>query len=517
MSAKWGPELLLTLAGFVIVAPLWVVLRPPIQDLPQHAAAVRVLGSYTDPSYRFQEYYQLTLGRTQYLTVYLLGACLAKLIGPTYATKVVLSAALLLTPVALARLLRSLAFDPWLACLALPFVFNVHVAFGFLNFLAAIPLLLVGLALAVEQRRCATSRGQAWLAAVMLLCFFTHVVPFGLLIIAVVILTRWQRHALPRHAFVILPSVTVFLFWLAASPAGKVVSSLGRSEGTTPWTHVPFGAALRALPDWIIHITTSEDENLRLIIWMIVALALLGLGVAFPATSGRRATAERSVEPPTLGRAVVLLLVPLSMVAYFTLPHGYSFIWPISQRFPVLAILLGIPVFGHAPKVAVRLAAVVSLCLAVMAASEQAEVFRASSANAYLGFDEVVAQIPKGSRVVTLVFERQLEGLQLSPMLHAAGWVQAERGGIVTFSFAEFPSSPFAYRANPRPPPIPLRWEWAPDSVVPDRDLGWYDYCLVQGRSKNIEVSRRFNEVTRRGRWSLWRRTGPADPSPSAN
>jgi len=513
----WALELTLFVAGVVMVLPLWVVFRPPIQDLPQHVAAVRVLSSFADPTYRFQEYFELTLGRTQYLTVYLLAAPLAKVMGPTLAIKAVLSLALILTPLSISRLLRVLAFDPWLACLGLPFVFNVHVGYGFLNFLAAIPILFYGLALAVDQLRQPSAKRGVGLALVCFGCFYTHVVPFGLLIIAIFGLTRFNRGALVRQAAIVVPSATALLGWLLLSPAGKVVSSLGRLESDTPapMTHLPFGQALRVLPDWIIHITTDENENLRVIVWFVVAIALLVLSVV--CSGNRTETEPLATREPTLVRArlVVLLLVPLSLVAYFALPNGYGFIWPICQRFPILAILLGLPLFARAPHWAIRIAAVVSLCLVVAAANEQSTIFRAAADKGYRGFDEVIEKIPKGSRVATLVFERQLEGLQLSPLMHAAGWLQAERGGIVMFSFAEFPSSPFTYRANRRPPPVAPRWEWGPERVVPDRDLGWYDYCLVQGWSGSLEASRRFSEVWRRGRWSLWRRTGPADPDPS--
>ncbi len=512
-------ESLLILVGLVIVCPLWVTHRPPIQDLPQHVAAVRVLASFADSSYRFQEYFELTLGRTQYLTVYLMAAPIAKLIGPTLATKAVLSFALVMTPLGILRLVRALAFEPWLAFLGLPFVFNVHVGYGFLNFVAAIPLLFYGLALAVEQRQRATWQGRVWLGAILFACFYTHVVPFGLLLIALVILTRWEKRVLLGQATVISPSAVALAIWLLSSPAGRVVSSLGRAESATPapLTHLPFGAALRMLPEWVIHITTVESENLRLIAWLIAAVVLLVLSVACPSElriSDQASTSEPSL---TLGRLVVLLLVPLSMVAYFTLPNGYGFIWPICQRFPVLAILLGVGLFARAPQWSIRIAAAISLGLAVFAASEQSKVFRDAGEKGYRGFDAVIETIPKGSRVATLVFERQLEGLQLSPLMHAAGWLQAERGGVVMFSFAEFPSSPFTYRANRRPPLVAPRWEWGPERVVPDRDLGWYDYCLVQGWSGSLEASRRFNEVRRSGSWSLWRRTGPADSNPSSN
>lgn len=511
------PNWLLFVAGFVIVSPLWVTLRPPIQDLPQHVAAVRVLASYFEPAYRFQEYFTLVLSRTQYLTVYLLAVPLAKVLGPTYATKAVLSMALIGTPFSILRLLRALKFDPWLACLSLPFVFNIHVAYGFLNFVAAIPLLFLGLALAVEQQQAPSLRGQLGLSGVLLLCFFTHVVPFGLLAIAVLILTRWERRAMLRQLIVMLPAAIGSLYWLVTSPAGRVVASFGRSADREilPATHLPFGMALRVLPDWLIYITNSESENLRIIVWLVAAIVLLVLSIALPTALERSIGHARSSEESlTLARIVVLMMVPLSWVAYFALPNGYGFIWPICQRFPVLAILLGLPLLGRAPRWALRVAALLSLGLATLAAKEQARLFRDGSAEAYFGFDEVIANIPYGSRVATLVFERQIEGMKLAPLMHSAGWVQTERGGIVMFSFAEFPSSPFTYRANRRPPPVPPRWEWGPDRVVPDRDLGWYDYCLVQGWSGSLELSRRFNEVWRRGRWSLWRRVGVADPYP---
>lgn len=471
---------------------------------------MRVLASYGDASFRFQEYFELTLSKTQYLTIYLLAVPLAKVFGPIFATKAILSVALVVTPIALLRLVRALDFEPWLSCMCLPLVFNVHVAYGFLNFVGAIPFMLWGLAIAVEQHERVSWRGQVGLGAILFVCFLTHIVPFGLLAIACALLASLERRALIRQALVLLPSILAAALWLLASPAGRVVTSLGQAVGSMPRsaTHLPFGMALRVLPDWILHITTAEDENLRLILWGILGAVLLVLSVVWPAVG-------QGNHMSTRGRLVVLSMVPIAIGAYFALPNGYGFIWPICQRFPVLALLLGILLFGRAPKVAIRAAAVLAIGLTLQSATEQAGVFRKAGEDGYRGFDEVVAQIPRGSRVATLIFERQLDGLQLSPLMHAAGWVQADRGGMVMFTFAEFPSSPFTYRAERRPPRVPPRWEWGPERVVPDHDLVWYDYCLVQGWSGSLEHSRRFSEVTRRGRWSLWRRNGQADPSPS--
>lgn len=517
LFVRYALELVLVLCGLCVTWPLWATVRPPIQDLPQHVAAVRVLSSFSDPSYRFQEYFELTLGKTQYLTVYLAALPIAKLLGPVVATKAVLSLTLIATPFALSRLLRALKFDPWLACLGLPLLFNVHVAYGFLNFVAGIPLLFVGLALAVEQRERTGLVGQVLLGLTLLVCFLTHVVPFALLGMALILLTPLSRRALSRQALLMLPSALAASVWLLASPAGKVVASLGQAVRETPHqaTHLPFGAALRMLPDWVLHLTTAESEPRLVVIWLLLTLALLALSLALPRGGAHQHSDEHE---PTAGRVVVMMLVPLSMLAYFLLPNGYGFIWPISQRFPVLALFLSITLLGRAPRWAIGPAAVLCIGLSVQAGRDHTELFRRAGDTGFRGFDEVIGRIPLGSRVATLVFERQLEGLQLSPLMHSAGWVQAERGGLVMFTFAEFPSSPFTYRADRRPPAVAPRWEWGPDRVVPDRDLGWYDYCLVQGWSGSLEASRRFTEIARRGRWSLWRhdRTLDSRATPTA-
>jgi hypothetical protein len=160
----------------------------------------------------------------------------------------------------------------------------------------------------------------------------------------------------------------------------------------------------------------------------------------------------------------------------------------------------------------VALAGVVCIGITIASTLEYQTLFRQVEAKAYRGFDTVITQIPKGSRVATLVFERNVEGLKLSPLMHAAGWVQAERGGIVMFTFAEFPSSPFTYRPSRRPPKVPPRWEWVPERVKPDRDLVWYDFVLVHGSTGSLVASRRFIPVVTEGRWSLWRRVDSASP-----
>jgi hypothetical protein len=511
LSAKHLPDWCVVLLGVWICTPLWVVFRPPIQDFPQHVAAVTVLSNYSNAAFRFFEYFELTLGRTQYLTVYLLAAVIAKALGAVIATKLVLSLSLVATPYGLLRLLRALGLSPWLTLLSLPLVFNVHVAFGFLNFIAAIPILFWGLELAVKELVERNVRRQILLAFVLLLGFLTHIVPFGVLVFGVVLLTRWERGALLRQGLTLLPALSMALLWLVKSPAGRVVTSVGfggTKEDAIP-VYQTFGDALRHVPEWMLDISSGDSDEVRLTIWLIVVLGLLVIATTVP--TALRESNEPSqpeslrIERQLWGRVVVGLILPASLVAYVLFPAASGYIWPICQRFPLIAGYFVVPLLGRARPWAVGIAGAIAVWVSVSGILETRILYRETESKAYDGFDEVIGHIPQGSRVATLVFDRNIEGLRLSPLMHAAGWVQAARGGMVMFTFAEFPSSPFTYKETARPPKIPPRWEWVPERVYPDQDLSWYDFVLVHGWKGSLEQSLRFTSVAAQGKWSLWR------------
>src|SRR5215475_7268473 len=70
--------------------PAFASLHLPLQDLPEHTAAIAVLKRYAfDPGLR--QYFELTLSRTQYLLVYLLGVPLAVPFGAEYAMRLLVA------------------------------------------------------------------------------------------------------------------------------------------------------------------------------------------------------------------------------------------------------------------------------------------------------------------------------------------------------------------------------------------------------------------------------------------
>src|SRR5713101_5300929 len=181
---------LLFLCAVANVTALWSAPYLPFTDLPQHAAAIATLRHWSDPQWKGQEYFTLALGRSQYLLYYLAGALLAFPLGTAErANLVLLSATALAFPYALRSLLRALGADERLALFAAPLFWSQSLLIGFFNYLAALPLLLWGLSLAVRDAQDPRPRRTALLAAVAVALFHLHLSAF--LLFAPAALVAW--------------------------------------------------------------------------------------------------------------------------------------------------------------------------------------------------------------------------------------------------------------------------------------------------------------------------------------
>ncbi len=493
----------LVFAGLVLasVVPVWRVPYPPIQDLPQHLAAIRILVDHGDPALRFADYFELDLGRTQYLAFYLVAVLLSQVVSVATATKLLITASLVGAPYALRRLLVALGRDPRLALFALPLAWNAHLVLGFLNFVAAIPLALLGLALAVELRQAANRRKAVALGALTLVCFYTHVVPFGFLGLgaALVLMGEGWRATVERW-LPLVPGGVAMLAWTQLSPAGQATvnaSSLGEAAaGPTP-VFSPWGRAFGELPGWLTDVLHTERDEQLLFVTGLLGMGFLVAGRLPETSPGQLASRDR-----------LALLAPLAALAYFVAPTSYDWIWPINARFPLLALLFLVP-FLPAPR-GLRAHALFG-ALAVVGALHVSEVVRAFDAfDDEVGeLDEAMAQVPQGQRVAGLIFDRGSRVVRFSPFIHSVAHLQAVRGGAVMFTFADFPQSPIRYRDDARPPPVPPRWEWMPERVDPERDLDWYDWVLVRGGPGRIARAASFEAVFEGPRWSVWRKDRP--------
>jgi hypothetical protein len=116
-----------------------------------------------------------------------------------------------------------------------------------------------------------------------------------------------------------------------------------------------------------------------------------------------------------------------------------------------------------------------------------------------VGLREVIDRMPANARVLSIPVERK------SP------FIQAEKGGVVDFSFAiNFPLL-FRYRPETEPK-IPRMFVWEPAMFDWDaHGAASYDYFVVRDRSENpSEILTKANApvtfVGRSGPWQLFRR-----------
>src|SRR4029079_18513091 len=80
-------------------------------------------------------------------------------------------------------------------------------------------------------------------------------------------------------------------------------------------------------------------------------------------------------------------------------------------------------------------------------------------------FHQILRDIPQAPRLLYLIFDHGGVPKITTPFIHFPAYVQAERGGWLSWHFTELGAAPFAYRSRSDPhaiipPPTPVRWEW---------------------------------------------------------
>jgi hypothetical protein len=441
-----------------------------------------------------------------------------------------------------------------LGAVALVLFFNVHLILGFLNFLLGIVACFTALGFLAEaraRRRAQRSRAAplfGWGAAGFV-CFYLHIVPFALLLGVLALSVLWEglipslwalRQRRREQPPVARPDVALYLAFAPAALAlvGWLFTEAGASTREAAQGSGARGRAVYAsfeqnrndLASWLVDSFASPwDTRLAAIalgafaLWLVLELASAAWahrrGAKTSASEDASASASTFATSPVPDPFLLWTLrafAPLCIVLYFTLPSSYDWIWPINARFPLLGLLfvpLWLPARKRFPEARWRVlrAAPVALLLGVAAA--QAFVARdavAGFSRETRGLDEVLANIPPGSRVASLVFERGSRHVGFAPFLHVGAYYQAQRGGVSYFSFADFPQSPVRFRPEQRPPRARPRWEWMPERVRPDVDLSWFDFVITRGGPGRISSSKTFESAGRFGRFHLFRRRSNA-------
>lgn len=501
------------LALLAAISPLWVSAALPLVDLPQHLHLISVLHRLDDPTTLYPQVFEARGTLTPYLGYYYLVSALNWLLPLELANRAFLSAYVAGMALGLAFLLASLGRPTWPALLALPFAYGDSLAWGFINYCAALPLTFLTCGFFVRtltdaERR---TRWAAGLAVSLLLVLLFHVQAFAFLGLALPLLLLMTR--VPEDAAAVgfrprlearvpaligvAPGVLTFLIWI-----GLRLGEPTQVEAGAPWK--AWGPMLSKQNLAFKTPEQNASEFLRVLanmlrdgsdlwgVYAVVAVALLGLALSL--SNGRAAESEHLElhrEGP-IERWRMLALGLLALALYFTLPFDIrGYMYYLNTRFAHLAaplLLAAIPPLR--PKLQ-RPLLLASLAAALVLAFPLVRGFRAFSKEAG-ELDRLALSAAPRARVMALIFN-PTSGVVGHPVhLHDGATLARKTGGLTNFSFALTPHSPLAYRGAP-PPTFPS--EWRPHQFRWEQHGDAYDHFLIRGVHPARVFGERLNSV----------------------
>jgi len=525
------------------VLPVWLARFLPFVDLPQHLAFVNILRNFNSPATDYARTCTLQLFPQHNVLHLLICYPLSFLVGIEGANRVFLTGAIVLLPLAMLHLLRTLNVRREFVFFSFLFIYNLDLLWGFLSTALAIPLVLLLLSLELrwlgrneesKSQKVRKSKGPfdfstfrlldfLWLSLLFILIFLGHSLMFlfaAVLYIAVLSAAPGNRK---RGLLALIPLVPVLVFLVI------------------PWQTQAFGR--------------SENGLLSMVLGGFQLSSLLARPLHFIADSGFRAddvgpfihkfllvlaftliishVARNRFGSLIRGRLLVpSLLVMLSFAGYLLFPDAVSQAWFLNQRFAVFCWLFLIPLTALLAERNPRIAQTASGPESTRSVAGARKgillvatfILLVDAGNTLyrcIGFDletrplaRLVTQLPADRKVIGLPYELRtkpdLTGYEV--FMHTGCYYQTFKRGYPGFSFASVRFSPIQYR-DPSPF-LELGSEWSPWYAIFPEGWQFYDYYLVHGepRMPTKEDLERMKLIAREGRWSVYQRpdTSPA-------
>lgn len=471
----------------LLAVPLWSVTYLPMADLPQHAAQIGIWTRWSDPELGYQRIYTQNWF-TPYLFGYLLTFALTPFMSVKTALTTVITAAVIGVPLATRFLIREIGGQKWWVFAVFPGVFGFAFDWGFFNFLVGIPLALVLLVLALRHAHDPSRRSGVYLFAGFALLFFVHVLLFVYVALILGITVLAKREDWKAGVMALMPAIALLplvLFWLLVT------------RDTETLTHRAMIWELPNLTPRLLRLF-SEVAGDSLSAWTLFAGVF---AFALPLFLGARPSRTPARWIPFATTLTVFLVVPHEFL-------GTAFLY---SRFAVFAI----PTWLYAmesktEQMPSRIRLVLGPALAITCTFMTTLQFWSYEPEV-AGLEEVIDQMPINARVLSVPIYRNSRYVRTPVFLHTPAWYQAEKGGVVDFSFAiNFPLL-FRYRPETEPK-IPRMFVWNTGLLDWERHEGaTYDYFVVRDFSKGpstflANLGAPVSFVGRSGPWQLFKR-----------
>jgi len=503
----------LAASAYVLLAPLLAARYPAMTDLPFHAANASIIRHYWSKGWHFHEQFVLQPFRVPYMSMYLIAAALMGLMSAVSAIKVATAIMLGLLPAGLAVLFWGMRKSPLLGVTGLGFVWSALSGWGFVSFLGALGLFAMVVGLALRQLDRPSRAVGSCLAAALVVLFFTHPFrfPFAMAAVAGSALVmypatrRWRPLLWPAAG----PLVLFAVWWLIRPPA--LAGQLGPLR-----LHPERLAGASALLYGSFH-DPSEGRAAAAAVWTLLVVAAILLVLAVRDKLRRpKEDARAGTLAWTIGaHGVVAACAGVFLLLFLLLPMQIGLWWYVYPREISSAAFIALALLPDLPRQRWwRTGCVLALCAAAVPLGRVVVNNTRRLDLATRDFTAIVKHIPSAPRLCYLVFDHRGSTAVHTPFIHLPAYVQAERGGWLSFHFASWGASPVVYRPVGEPgavvpPATPLRWEWTPQRFRVLRDGAFFDWFLVRLRhdpSYLFRADATIEPVAHEGTWWLYRR-----------
>jgi len=477
-------RIILTLVCCLLVAAPFVSVRfPPITDLPQHLAQIRLLHeALANPESPY---------RIQWLTPYILAyvpLALAWQLSPSESAGPIAMVSLaLLWTVAIHWLAFKRRRPAAAAVLGSALFFNHTTYWGFYSFEMGLPVFVLWFLLTSRPEAAFRRRDVPFFLVTALLLYLSHALwlAAGMLwLVAKSVTSRVPLRTAGAQLASCAPVLAMAAIWYPRLAENGFTSP-------TRWVSTPSGRLS------FTFLMNAVFGGLQGLAECVAAAALAGwivLGV-YQHRGRLRTTIDRD-----LGLAALLFMT----LALF-LPNLHQNTIAFASRWiPAAAIFVLLAMPAPAWERGIRNAvAVTALAMFVVVT---AFAWLRFEQDEHSGLSESLAVLPANMRVIGLDYVKTSPVIMGRPFLQTFAYAQVVRGGELNFSFAQFAPMAVVYRTPRR-----FSWtsglEWRPERVKPS-DFVHFDYALVNGdasRHASLAALPELRPLTAEGRWRLYR------------
>lgn len=376
---------------------------------------------FHDPCHGFDQIFRFDWF-TPYLFGYALVRAFAGLFSVGVAFRIALYGAVIALPLAIRFLLSRTSADVWLSLLGFPLAFGFTFYWGFINYVIAIPIAVLFLALLWDLAlRPGVARATA-VAALATCLLISHGLIFFFAAVSSIALAAFVRPR--RRAWVIVAPLMV--------PIALLLLWAARMRGNEAPPPVLFRWHLSIDRLWHFPSTllSNETDPLAVAAFAVAIVAVIALGIRLPQDR----------------RRIVYLAV--AAIGYCVAPQaafGRAFLFERFAVFVAIAAMFAIDLPSQAtwPRLVIT-------CLSIAWALVLMTRFQRFG-NESAEFETIAAAIPTDRRVAYYIADVRSEAAPGAVYLHFPAYYQVERAGVVARSFAAHAPQLIRYRPGQEP------------------------------------------------------------------